>query len=293
MEPLNDDFGNLAIYSEIEQKEVTFLLAHKVQILAKLEARRDLHAIAAKAFRYLTRPGDKDKPLDDINFAIISFQINKRSFGLDCSKCMITRIPKTLFTEALAEFWERLEGLYLRNNHIAWLPEEMSRLRNLKNLDLSYNCLKQFPEPITTIETLRDLILRGNELTGISPNICRLGSLMRLHCDTNQIESIPPSIGRLPEVVDLDLSRNQLGTLPEEISHMQSLARLWLNQNPLEHIPSQIIYKRGLFIAMSDCTPKPKQVRSPPPPQPLEVEPDLQQDRAPLLHATTSGCILL
>lgn len=296
MEPLNDDFSDLSFLARIEQEEVSFLLSHKVQILDRLQAQRDLKSLAAHAFRNLERSRDIGKQLDDINFALISSRIHEQSYGLDCSKCMITRFPKTLFTERLAAFWTRLEGLYLEHNHIAWLPEEMKCLINLRRINLSYNCLEEFPEVITTLLTLQFLVMRGNKLTAISSKICRLQELKLLHLDTNRIEHVPATIGMLQNVTELELSRNRIRSVPAELSRMAKLARLWLHLNPLEQLPNQITNKQGLFIALPE-QPAPVALAQLPPPPLLqrEYESVRPQEHERLVETETksSGCTLL
>lgn len=268
MQALSDQFTELTFSSYKNKKEVVFLLNNKEKILEKLQTRKKLQAIAENAFNNLAESTDAEKELDLINFAIISFQINKKSYGLDCRRCMITRFPKTLFTEKLTEFWARLEGLYLEHNNIASLPAEISSLKNLKRLNLGHNCLQEFPESITSLTMLELLVMRSNNFSIIPTSISALQKLKQLHLDTNKIESIPPSMSLLQNITELDFSRNKVRTIPPELCQMSKLTRLWLEQNPLEAIPPQIANKKGLFISL----PEQEQVQQRPLPRPQAIQ---------------------
>ena len=89
-----------------------------------------------------------------------------------------------------------LTGLYLRDNGITRIPNEISKLKNLTKLDLSKNKLRSLPLEIGDMIELNELNLSYN-LLRILPN--EIGRLFKLKSLGLQGNPLPP------EYMDLGL----------------------------------------------------------------------------------------
>jgi small GTP-binding protein len=126
------------------------------------------------------------------------------------------------------------------------LPDKITRLKNLKILDLSYNKLKVLPEEIAQLKNLRVLDLSYNELTEVPPVIAQLKSLTQLSLSYNNIEELPQEIFQLKNLTFLNLSFNQLTELPQAIGELKNLTQLDLKNNQFTELPEEIGELRNL-----------------------------------------------
>ncbi|KAH9745810.1 putative LRR receptor-like serine/threonine-protein kinase [Citrus sinensis] len=133
------------------------------------------------------------------------------------------------------------------------LPTELSKLRYLKQLDLSRNCLTgsfppqwatlqlvelsvmgnrlsgPFPKVLTNITTLKNLSIEGNLFTGsIPPDIRKLINLQKLRISDNNFSGkIPEFIGKWKKIQKLHIQGSSLeGPIPASISALTSLTDL-------------------------------------------------------------------
>ncbi|KAF6157930.1 hypothetical protein GIB67_015246 [Kingdonia uniflora] len=134
------------------------------------------------------------------------------------------------------------------------LPEDISRLKKLKNMILS-TCMVhgQIPPSIGDMDSLEDLELSGNFLEGRIPvEIGKLQNLQQLELYYNYHLSgeIPDELGNLTQLIDLDISVNQLtGKIPESLCRLPNLQVLQLYNNSLSgEIPSAIGNSTSLTI---------------------------------------------
>jgi len=54
----------------------------------------------------------------------------------------------------------------LSNNQISKLPDQLSGMKNLKKLNISYNSFVELPEPIANLPELTTLIANNNFIIG-------------------------------------------------------------------------------------------------------------------------------
>lgn len=94
---------------------------------------------------------------------------------------LLTRLPNNI------GILEHLESLYVSGNDITELPREISKLRCLKCLDVSGNRLRRIPEEIGEARSLKFLILDENELTELPLRIAELRRLRYLSVCGNLI----------------------------------------------------------------------------------------------------------
>ena len=125
------------------------------------------------------------------------------------------------------------------------VPYELSRLANLKLLNLGENLLRgSIPPEFGSLVTLEKLHLDQNELSGpIPPELGNLANLKSLTLEENKlVGSIPSEIGNLNRLECLHLTRNELsGAIPTALGNLSGLDSLWLDDNNFSgSIPSEI-----------------------------------------------------
>lgn len=81
----------------------------------------------------------------------------------------------------------------MRNN-IKIIPNEISKLKNLIKLNLSYNKINTIPENITSLRKLKYLNLSNNNLTHLSEKIANMSNLQILNLENNPFDFLPPEI---------------------------------------------------------------------------------------------------
>lgn len=141
-----------------------------------------------------------------------------------------------------------LQELNLSDNQLTDLPPEISRLTNLQRLNLSGNRLTILPQEIGHLANLQVLALEYNQLTTLPSEIGRLANLQDLSLGFNQLTVLPPEIGRLINLQMLKLGGNQLIALPPEICNLDNLEELRVDGNPLETPPPEIACRGIEFI---------------------------------------------
>lgn len=81
-----------------------------------------------------------------------------------------------------------------RRNKIKIVPNDISKLKHLKRLNLSNNQLELISESLSTLNKLTYLNLCNNKLTDISEKIANMPSLSEICLDENPFDMLPPEI---------------------------------------------------------------------------------------------------
>ncbi|KAG6572429.1 putative LRR receptor-like serine/threonine-protein kinase, partial [Cucurbita argyrosperma subsp. sororia] len=163
----------------------------------------------------------------------------------------------------------RIVAIALKSQNLSGVvPPEFSKLRFLKQLDLSRNCLTgsipsqwatmrledlsfmgnklsgPFPKVLTNITTLRNLSIEGNQFSGqIPPGIGKLVNLEKLVLASNGFTGeLPKALAKLSNLTDMRISDNNFsGKIPEFISNWTQIEKLHIQGCSLEGpIPSSI-----------------------------------------------------
>ncbi|XP_047315445.1 probable LRR receptor-like serine/threonine-protein kinase At1g07650 isoform X2 [Impatiens glandulifera] len=129
-------------------------------------------------------------------------------------------------------------------NFTGELPPQISRLRHLKNLDLSRNYFHgSVPIQWATMQ-LVDVSLMGNRLSGPFPVVLtKITTLTNLSIESNLFQgTIPTEIGKLVNLQKLTLTSNSFtGELPEALSKLTKLVDMRISDNNFTgRIPSFI-----------------------------------------------------
>ncbi|MEN2496988.1 MAG: hypothetical protein MHMPM18_001440 [Marteilia pararefringens] len=133
-----------------------------------------------------------------------------------------------------------LKELYMHNNRVTQLSDQMCMLKKLKILDLSDNHIRKISSLIDCFFRLEILILSGNELTKLDPNITNMPMLRRLYINANELtfENLPKNFDDLTNLELLDLSANQLHILPTSLTRCLSLKTLKVQYMSMTEFPS-------------------------------------------------------
>ncbi|XP_024987464.1 probable LRR receptor-like serine/threonine-protein kinase At1g07650 [Cynara cardunculus var. scolymus] len=114
------------------------------------------------------------------------------------------------------------------------IPPEFSKLRYLKELDLSRNCLNGTIPPQWATMRLVDLSLMGNRLSGPFPRVLtRITTLVNLSMEGNRFSgSLPQEIGNMKSLQKLTLCSNAFtGQLPAALAKLTNLTDLRICDN--------------------------------------------------------------
>jgi len=138
---------------------------------------------------------------------------NKGWYELDMSGIGLRTISLDI------RLYPHLTGLYLNNNRLQSIPEEIfADLKNLVTLDLSYNLITSIPLEITQITTLEKLILTENRISELPPELGRLYRLKEMNVDGNPIHTPPQAIlqGGVEHTISYLRDRMVMGPPPPE-----------------------------------------------------------------------------
>jgi Leucine-rich repeat (LRR) protein len=117
------------------------------------------------------------------------------------------------------------------------IPSEISRLKNLRYLDMSFSSMTgTLPSELGLLQNLTSLDISGNAILGTIPtelgNMIRLNSLILYMNDVSG--TIPSEVGRLKQMKHISLDTNFLfGVIPSEICLLENLVDLSLSNNKL------------------------------------------------------------
>ena len=156
-----------------------------------------------------------------------------------------------------------LEDLYLGENQLTELPQQIGKLTKLENLFLQKNKLTKLPQQIGELTKLTDLLLQKNQLIELPQEIGKLTNLTHLHLEDNQLIKLPQQIGKLTKLENLFLQKNKVTKLPQQIGELTKLTDLRLHKNQLIELPQEIgklTKLEKLFLQKNKLTKLPQQL---------------------------------
>lgn len=152
----------------------------------------------------------------------------------------------------------KLQKLILQNGELKEISESISKLKELKDIDLSSNLFENFPMALLSLSNLESMSLEHNYIRELPEKFENLKKLKHLNIkETNlkyfpeeilsleNLESlnisnysweckVPKSLGKLKKLKKLDLSYLKLEKLPEFIAELKELECLNLQNNYFE-----------------------------------------------------------
>ncbi|XP_032378724.1 leucine-rich repeat-containing protein 10 [Etheostoma spectabile] len=190
---------------------------------------------------------------------------------LDLSSRQLRRLP------VAACVFNELVKLYLSDNNLSSLPDELQGLKKLQLLALDFNCFEELPVVVCRLPQLSILYLGNNRLYSLPRElrelkelstlwletncftvfpkvVCELSNLKTLHLGYNQIESLPKELGGLEELRSIWLAGNQLAAFPLVLMEMQFLAVIDVDRNKIRYFPG-LAHMQGLKLVIYDHNP--------------------------------------
>ena len=136
--------------------------------------------------------------------------------------------------------------LLLSELKIDSLPSDISSLKQLEIIDLSFNNFTEIPPALRKLKNLRQLNLNGNKLSAVPDWISELVTIERLHLGANRIKGLPESLSNLDSLRILSLHMNNLTEFPMAVLNINNLERLDLYKNKVAYLPEKVGLMKNL-----------------------------------------------
>ena len=149
--------------------------------------------------------------------------------------CGLQEFPREIF-----ELADTLEVLNLSGNSLSELPDDLSRLSNLRVLFCSENRFTQLPEVLSSCVHLEMVGFKANHIREVAPAAISPG-LRWLILTDNQVSALPASISNCTRLQKLMLAGNQLADLPEEMRGCVGLELLRISANRFQALPQWLL----------------------------------------------------
>ena len=143
---------------------------------------------------------------------------------------------------------DAVTSLKLRKQGLTEIPSDLSKFKNLVELDLSDNEIGDFSSKLSGLPNLEVLNLSGNNLTTIPADLCELKKLKTINLSSNKITS--GSFSCLSGLERIFLNNNELTVIPAGITEMQSLKSLYLHSNKLTDLDEKLIQLKNLEVLL-------------------------------------------
>jgi len=119
----------------------------------------------------------------------------------------------------------------------------------LEFLNLKGNKFTALPEGITKMKYLKDLNLSGNHITEMQSYeyLAQLPELFALWLDDNDLEEWPQGLSTLSQVKYVFLNHNRIKEIPKSAALMENLWVLHMGHNQLEELPETLMEMPGLL----------------------------------------------
>lgn len=145
-----------------------------------------------------------------------------------------------------------LKELFINNNAIEVVQDEVKSLINLQVLHLQHNKLTKLPSSIGQLRSLVILNLEHNQLTCLPSEVQHLKSLTKLLLANNRLTELPATIIYLDNLEEMHVANNSLKQLPgEDFSCLKSLKQLNIANNNVRMLPYSLarIELKGLSVS--------------------------------------------
>ena len=129
--------------------------------------------------------------------------------------------------------------LKLYGNQLDTIPDDLSLLENLNELDVSFCELKEFPSPILELKKLEHLNISNNFIRSIPQDITRL-QLKMFHLGKNPLDKFPKFLYQFSALEKTDLSNCYLERIPPVIFGLKNLTTINLRDNCITEIPEEV-----------------------------------------------------
>eukprot|EP00960_Hanusia_phi_P072776 767876-Hanusia_phi.AAC.5 len=174
---------------------------------------------------------------------------------------------------SMLELMTNLQKLISNKNRLSEIPENVTRLQALRELELEDNAFSSFPVVVclgdegTVVErrseygsssddfkidegtewragrassSLEVLNLSNNRLATLNKVLVSVSQLKVLRLANNTLEKLPPLFFRLQQLEELNINRNKFVSIPRDVFQCTSLRRLFVANNKISEIPDLI-----------------------------------------------------
>ncbi|XP_023939058.1 leucine-rich repeat-containing protein 57 [Bicyclus anynana] len=148
---------------------------------------------------------------------------------LQISDHRLKEIPQDVFSLS-----EHLRNLDISKNKIVNL-DDISRLKILKQLNVSTNAIQELPSSIGNLRKLEMLNVSFNSIHCLPDSFSNLSNLKQIYLNNNKFKQFPKQLLGLTNVEVIDLSNNKLTMLPSGMANMFA-AELNLSQNEISSL---------------------------------------------------------
>lgn len=126
-----------------------------------------------------------------------------------------------------------LHELWVTNNPVKSLPEDIGEQTALETLSVTNARLTRLPESIGNLTNLKYLYLYGNNLNSLPDSIGNLANLELLDLSHNNLTQLPPTLAKLEYVEVLNLTGNKLTSFPRFLPPYLKI--LFIGDNPIPY----------------------------------------------------------
>ena len=168
---------------------------------------------------------------------------------LNLSDANLTHLPQFLTR------FPNLRELYLNNNCLTWLdPKILLALPLLESLYVCNNLLRTLPDEISRLSRLTDLEASGNLLKTVPACLSRMVSLRNLALENNILQHLPNSFSNLINLGFLGLANNLFTDVPRVIAYMPRLHSITIcRENNLElELPAVVMKDESHTIQLKN-----------------------------------------
>ena len=161
----------------------------------------------------------------------------------------ITRAPDLVDLPASIYNLNLLTSLSITNTGLTTIPDGISKLTQLKNLDLTFNKITDLASDIVDLKELEMIsFVRNFNLKALPNDIGNLSNLKRLALQSCQLTELPESLMELSNLEALTFNFNNIVKLPEDWSKLKKLKILNAERNKLETIPASLLTLENLEV---------------------------------------------
>jgi len=146
-------------------------------------------------------------------------------------KAGLTEFPREIYDLA-----DTLEILDLSGNALSTLPDDLTRLRQLRVIFCSDNQFTELPPVLGRCEHLTMIGFKANRIAHV-PASALPPKLRWLILTDNAVEHLPAEIGDCADLQKLMLAGNRLAALPDELARCRKLELLRIAANRLTALP--------------------------------------------------------
>jgi hypothetical protein len=135
------------------------------------------------------------------------------------------------------EVLENTEYLDLSWTEIETIPNEISRLKKLKSINLQNSAFKKLPDSIIELEYLESIDLKFSDVEHLPENISSMKRLEYLNLDCSNVSSVPEEVGDMTTLNFLQLKTENFSRGRE---YHCPLSNCSYEICPINNIPSKI-----------------------------------------------------